>query len=75
MPIARTSGIGSDESILAHLFGSGEPFDAATLNRLYPGGATEYLERFTESLDAAIRSGYLVRADRTEFLELAAASY
>ncbi len=75
VPIARTTGVGSDESILSHLFGSGEPFDAATLNRLYPGGATEYLERFTESLDAAIRAGYLLRADRTEILELAAASY
>jgi hypothetical protein len=60
---------------LAHLFGSGEPFDEATRNRLYPGGKSEYLERFTESLDATIRAGYLVRADRSEILELAAAAY
>ena len=75
VPIARTTGVGSGESVLSHLFGSGEPFDAATLSRLYPGGASEYLERFTESLDAAIRAGYLLRADRAEILELAAATH
>ncbi|MCX2932028.1 alpha/beta hydrolase domain-containing protein [Mycobacterium sp. CVI_P3] len=75
VPIARTSGIGSAESPLSHLFGSGEPFDAATLTRLYPGGATEYLDRFTTSLDEAIRSGFLLSADREEILQLAAATY
>jgi Alpha/beta hydrolase domain len=75
VPIARTSGVGSDENVLSLLFGSGEPFDADTLSRLYPGGKTEYLERFTKSLDATIRAGYLLRADRSEILELAAATY
>lgn len=75
VPIARTSGTANSENVLAHLFGSGEPFDEATRSRLYPGGKTEYLERFTESLDATIRAGYLVRADRAEILELAAATY
>lgn len=75
VPIARTSGIGTGESPLSHLFGSGEPFDAAMLSRLYPGGAAEYLERFTESLDEAIRSGFLLPADRQEILEIAAATY
>lgn len=75
VPIARTSGIGDDATPVALLFGSGEPFDEATRNRLYPGGKSEYLERFTESLDATIRAGYLVRADRDEILELAAATW
>jgi len=60
---------------VALLFGSGEPFDDNTRNRLYPGGKTEYLRRFTEELDATIRAGYLLRADRSEILELAAATY
>jgi hypothetical protein len=60
---------------MSMLFGSGERFDAATLNRLYPGGAAEYLERFTESLDTAIRSGFLLHSDRAEILELAVATY
>ncbi len=75
VPIAHTTGVGSEESLLSLLFGSGKPFDAATRGRLYPGGKAHYLERFTESLDAAIRAGYLLRADRSEILELAAATY
>jgi hypothetical protein len=75
VPVARTSGVAESDNVLAHLFGSGEPFDDATRSRLYPGGKSEYLARFTESLDATIRARYLVRADRSEILELAAATY
>jgi len=75
VPVARTSGTAKSDNVLAHLFGSGEPFDDETRAKLYPGGKSEYLERFTESLDATIRAGYLVRADREEILELAAATY
>ena len=38
VPIARTSGVGAEESTMSSIFGSGEPFDAATVRRLYPGG-------------------------------------
>jgi len=75
VPVAKTSGIGGGETELSALFGSGERFDAATLQRLYPGGLSEYLERFTASLDQAIESGFLLAADRDEILELAAASF
>ena len=75
VPVARTSGLGGEESIMSALFGSGELFDAATMRRLYPGGITQYLERFTESLDASIRAGFILEADRAEILELAAATY
>jgi hypothetical protein len=75
VPIARTSGIGSDETVLALLFGTGEPFDAATLAGLYPGGSAEYLERFTAALDSAIDGGFIVAADRPEILELAEATF
>jgi hypothetical protein len=57
------------------LFGSGEPFDDATLGRLYPGGVDEYVEPFTTALDSAIQSGFVLKADRDEILELAAATY
>jgi hypothetical protein len=79
VPIARTSGAGgpvdSVESIMAAIFGSGELFDDATVRRLYPGGVTEYLERFTTALDMAIKSGFILAADRAEILELASATY
>jgi Alpha/beta hydrolase domain len=78
-PTARTSGRGAsenaEESIMAAIFGSGEPFDAATLRRLYPGGTDQYLEGFTAALDRAIDSGFILPADRAEILELAAACY
>jgi hypothetical protein len=78
VPIARTSGLASDglvENIMAAIFGSGEPFDTATLNRLYPGGAEQYLGGFTAALDRSIDSGFILPADRAEILELAAATY
>jgi hypothetical protein len=60
VPIARTSGVVDSDIAVASLFGSGEPFDAATLDRLYPGGVADYLDRFTTALDAAIGSGFIV---------------
>ena len=83
VPVARTSGVtsgmtsgtGTDESVMAKIFGSGELFDTATLSRLYPGGSAEYLAQFTQALDQAITSGFIVAADRREILELAAATF
>jgi Alpha/beta hydrolase domain len=75
VPIARTSGAGSEESTMSSIFGSGELFDAATLRRLYPGGAADYLQRFTVSLDSAVQSGFILAADREEILQLAAATF
>src|ERR1700742_795395 len=75
VPIARTSGVGGEESTMSSIFGSGELFDAATVQRLYPGGLADYLKRFTAALDDAIQSGFLLAADRDEILELAAATF
>jgi hypothetical protein len=75
VPIARTSGVGSEETTMASIFGSGELFDTATVRRLYPGGAADYLERFTAALDSAIESGFILAADRGEILQLAAATF
>jgi hypothetical protein len=79
VPIARTSGAGASadalENVMAAIFGSGEYFDAATVQKLYPGGLAEYLERFTAALDSAIKSGFILPADRAEIFEIAAATY
>ncbi len=75
VPIARTSGVGGGENTMSSIFGSGEPFDAATVQRLYPDGVADYLKRFTASLDSAISLGFLLPADRTEILDLAAATF
>ncbi|WAC91317.1 alpha/beta hydrolase domain-containing protein [Mycobacterium sp. Aquia_213] len=79
VPLARTSGDGAladdASNLMSAIFGSGEPFDEATVRRLYPGGAAAYLDSFTAALDTAIRSGFILPADRAEILELATATY
>jgi Alpha/beta hydrolase domain len=75
VPIAWTSGVGSEESTMSSIFGSGEPFDDAAVRRLYPGGVADYLERFTAALDSSILSGFILAADREEILQLAAATF
>ena len=75
VPTAQTSGAGIDDNVMAAIFGSGLPFDADTLARLYPGGRADYLERFTAALDEAIDGGLLLAADRSEILDLSAATF
>jgi Alpha/beta hydrolase domain len=75
VPVAKTSGVSEADAEIAAIFGSGEPFDSATLARLYPGGKEEYLRRFTDALDQSIKSGFILQADRDEILELAAAMF
>lgn len=75
VPTMRLSGIGNEGGFIGMLVGVGEPFDAAKLAALYPGGKTEYLTRFTASLDAAIAKGHLLSDDRQEILDIAAINF
>jgi Alpha/beta hydrolase domain len=75
VPVARASGIGSDENVLAMLFGSVEPFGTERLRQLYPGGAEDFLNQFAEALDRSIASGFILAADRAEILDIAAAAF
>jgi hypothetical protein len=75
VPTAKFSGVGNSGSPLAFLAGATEPFDAATLDRLYPGGKSEYLRKFEASLDSSIKAGFILAADRKEILDLAAIGY
>jgi hypothetical protein len=75
VPIAETSGDGGEQTVMSAIFGSGRPFDSATVQRMYPGGPAEYVARFTESLDSAIELGFLLAADRDEILALAEATF
>jgi hypothetical protein len=74
-PTALLSGIGNSGNPLAFLVGSCEPFDAKTLDRLYPGGKKEYLKRLENSLNSAIKLGFILAADKKEILGLADISY
>lgn len=75
VPLARTSGLAPDETPMSFLFGSGELLDAERLNALYPGGAADFLDRFTAALDSSIAAGFIVAADRAEILDIAAATF
>lgn len=75
VPIARTSGSSNGGNVMASLFGSGKLFDRETLDRLYPGGRSEYLKRFAVALDRSVQSGFILSADREEILDLAEATY
>jgi hypothetical protein len=72
VPTARLSGGGNTGDMAAALFGTTEPFDAATLARLYPGGRREYLQRFEAALDETIQAGFILPEDRAEILGIAA---
>jgi hypothetical protein len=73
VPTARHSGLGNSGGPLGFLAGSTEPYDAATLARLYPGGGADYRVRFTAALDSAIKAGFILPADRAGALALAEA--
>jgi hypothetical protein len=75
VPTSRLSGLGNSGGPLAFMVGVCEPFDAATLDRLYPGGKQEYLNRFEASLSSAIKAGFILEADRQEILDLEAIAY
>jgi Alpha/beta hydrolase domain len=75
VPTARLSGIGNSGSPLGFMVGVCEPFDAAKLDRLYPGGKLGYLKKFEASLTSAIKAGFILDADRQEILDLAAIAY
>lgn len=75
VPTARLSGKGDPNSFIGMLAGSGEPFDKATLATLYPGGKQDYVTRFERALDAAIRAGHILEADRQEILEIAVINF
>jgi hypothetical protein len=75
VPTIRLSGAGDPSSFIGMLAGSGEPFDQATLAKLYVGGKAEYLRRFLAALDETIRAGHILPQDRWEILNIAAINY
>jgi hypothetical protein len=74
-PTARLSGFGNTGGPFGFLVGTTQPFDAAALGKLYPGGKADYLKRFDASLAQAVKGGFILPADQAEIRELAAAGY
>lgn len=74
-PTAKLSGFGNTGGPFGFLVGTTQPFDAATLGKLYPGGRPEYLKKFDASLSAAVKGGFILKADEGEIRALAAANW
>ena len=74
-PIARLSGSGNAGGPFGFLVGSTQPYDAAALAKLYPGGKADYLKAFDASLSAAVKAGFILPADQAEIRALAAAGW
>jgi len=75
VPTARLSGIGQTGPGMGALFGVTESFDSAKLAKLYPGGRDDYLRKFDKALQAAVKSGFILKADMPEIHALAAAMF
>jgi hypothetical protein len=71
VPIATLSGEGQGGSILCSLFGTTDPFDAATLSSLYPDHDT-YVSAFNAATDRAVQAGFILPPD-AELMKTAAA--
>jgi hypothetical protein len=74
-PTAKLSGFGNTGGPFGFLVGTTQPFDGAALAKLYPGGKADYLKRFDASLGAAVKGGFILKADEPEIRALAAANY
>jgi hypothetical protein len=76
VPVAVLSGLGQEAAPgAALLFGSTRPFDRATLDRLYPRGADDYVPAFRDAAERAVAAGFLLAADLDEMVAVAAASF
>lgn len=71
VPTMSLSGSGNSGNFVAMLSGTADLFGRPMLERLYPGGSSDYLRRFAASLDAAIARGHLLAEDRAEILRTA----
>jgi hypothetical protein len=65
-PTAVLSGDPPGGAGFLFLFGKTVELDAATLDRLYPGGAEEHRARFEAATDEALGAGFLLEADAEE---------
>ena len=75
IPLRMLSGEGQKGDGFAFLFGTTAPLEPGTIDRLYPGGRDDYLAAFTPALDQTIAAGFILEADRSEILAIAAATF
>jgi hypothetical protein len=70
VPTETLSGENGGRSPICSLFGSRQPFDAATLQRLYPTHA-DYVAKVKTAAAAAVKAGFLLTPDADEIVRTA----
>jgi hypothetical protein len=73
VPTESLSGENGGRSLICSLFGSRAPFDAATLQRLYPNHA-DYVAKVRAAAQRAVEAGFLLSADAAEIVSRAEAA-
>ena len=74
-PASVLSGMGQGGGVFGFLFGTTRALPADKLAKLYPRGRTDYVARFTASLDDAIAKGFILAEDRDEIVAVASAGF
>lgn len=74
-PAQVFSGENGERGEFEALFGRTLPLPPGALAKLYPGGAADYLARFSEALRRSTAAGFLLEADALEMLGLAQAQF
>jgi hypothetical protein len=73
VPILKLSGLGQTGAAFCRLFGTTVPFDAATLQSLYPSHE-RYVKAVKRSAKSAVRKGFLLKLDAGAIVAAADAS-
>jgi hypothetical protein len=67
VPLAANIGDNTNSPDFCRVFGHTEPFDAATLAKLYPKGKAQYVDQFDKSADQAVKAGIWLEREAANF--------
>jgi hypothetical protein len=67
VPLAANIGDATNSPDFCRVFGRTQPFDAATLQKLYPRGKAQYVEEFDRSADKALEAGVWLPPEAKNF--------
>jgi hypothetical protein len=73
VPVATLSGLGQSGESFCRIYGTTELFDDAQLEELYPS-EQDYIDRVTNSVNAAVSAGFILRVDGDLIVENARTS-
>ena len=67
VPLAANTGYATNTPDFCRVMGVLEPFDAATLEELYPNGSAGYVEAFDDAVDRAVQKGIWLDPEAENF--------